>query len=310
MALSLSNSAHYTGPEALLPFSKESLVFVHNTANQGLDCLRPSLLYGGLETIRHNQNRQHPDLRLFEFGKTYFRSAPANAAENEAENSSSKRPSSKQKTGVETQRLALFMTGAHSPESWQPAAKSTVDFYTLKAHVQNILTRLGVSGYQETVVQEAPFQLAVSYHRGPQELVRFGKVLPAISKKMEVKNPVFYADFNFDNILPALGSGRVQYQELNKFPTVRRDLALVLDQHATFAQIRQLANKTAKQLLKEVNLFDVFEDEQKLGAGKKSYAVSFLFENPAKTLQDKEIDAMMQQLQEVFEQKLKANIRK
>jgi phenylalanyl-tRNA synthetase beta chain len=135
-------------------------------------------------------------------------------------------------------------------------------------------------------------------------------VLPAISKKMEIKNPVLYADFNFDNILSALSSGRIQFQELNKFPTVRRDLALVLDQSASFADVRQLAVKTAKTLLKEVNLFDVFEDEQKLGPGKKSYAVSFLFENPAKTLQDKEIDALMQQLQQVFEQKLKAIIRK
>lgn len=185
-----------------------------------------------------------------------------------------------------------------------------MDFYTLKAYVQNLLIRLGISGYQETVVQDPPFRVALRYHRGPQELVTFGSVLPGITKKMDIKNAVFFADFNFDNLLAALASNRIQFQELNRFPVVRRDLALVLDQPVTFAEIRQLAGRTAKKLLKEVNLFDVFEDESKIGAGKKSYAVSFLFEDPQKTLQDKEIDALMQQLQQVFEQKLNASIRK
>ena len=311
MGLSLSNSAYYTGPDALLAFTKSDLVFVHNTANQGLDCLRPSLLYSGLETIRHNQNRQHSDLRLFEFGKTYFKLATKAVPEKAiSQNGSSASPSIPEGNTTETLRLAIFLTGAHSPESWQPVAKQTVDFYTLKAQVQKVLSRLGISGYQETVLQEAPFQFALFYHRGPQELVRFGRVLPGISKKMEIKNPVYYADFNFDNILLALSSNRIQFQELNKFPTVRRDLALVLDRSVTFSEVRQIAGKTAKSLLKEINLFDVFEDEQKIGAGKKSYAVSFLFEDPSKTLQDKEIDSLMQQLQQVFEKKLNASIRK
>jgi len=289
MSLSLSNSAYYIGDNALLPFPKEALVYVHNTANQGLDCMRPTLLFGGLETIRHNQNRQNPDLRLYEFGKTY--QAPLG-------------------DGSETARLAIFLTGTHSPESWQPAAKEQTDFFTLKAYVQNLLTRLGISGFQETVLQEAPFRYALRYHRGPKVLATFGQVAPAISKKMDIKSAVFYADFNFDNVLAALASNRIQFAELNKFPVVRRDLALVLNQSVSFGEIRQLAAKTAKKLLTEVNLFDVFEDESKIGAGKKSYAVSFLFEDPQKTLQDKDIDALMQQLQQAFEQKLSATIRK
>ncbi len=289
MSLSLSNSAYYSGDGALLPLPQETLVFVHNTANQGLDCLRPTLLFSGLETIRHNQNRQNPDLRLYEFGKTYR--APLGDSS-------------------ETGRLGIFLTGAHSPESWQPAAKATADFFTLKTYVQNLLTRLGISGFQETTVQETPFRYALRYHRGPKELVVFGQVLPAISKKMDIKNPVFFADFHFDNILAALAGNRILFQELSKFPVVRRDLALVLNQSVTFSEIRQLAAKTAKKLLKDVNLFDVFEDAAKIGAGKKSYAVSFLFEDPQKTLQDKEIDALMQQLQQAFEQKLNATIRK
>ncbi|MBC7776886.1 MAG: phenylalanine--tRNA ligase subunit beta, partial [Phycisphaerae bacterium] len=211
---------------------------------------------------------------------------------------------------TETHRLSIFLTGIHSAESWQPVAKKTVDFFTLKAFVTNLLTRLGMSGFQETSLNEAPFQYALKFHRGPQELVTFGAVLPTILKKMDLKNPVFFADFNFENVLKALGSNKIQFTELNKFPTVRRDLALVIDQSVGFGDIRQLAAKTAKKMLKEVNLFDVFEDESKLGAGKKSYAVSFVFEDLEKTLQDKEIDALMGQLVGVFEGKLGAIIRK
>ena len=121
---------------------------------------------------------------------------------------------------------------------------------------------------------------------------------------------MFFADFHFENVLKALAGNKIQFAELNKFPTVRRDLALVLDRSIAFGEIRQLANKTAKKMLKDVNLFDVFEDEQKLGAGKKSYAVSFTFEDPEKTLQDKEIDHLMTLLQQAFETKLNAVIRK
>ncbi len=289
MSLALSNSAYYLGENAALPLDKEHLVFIHNSANQGLDCLRPSMLFSGLETIHRNQNRQNPDLRLFEFGKTYSR-----AGEKQEE----------------LHRLSILLTGAHTSESWQPAPKKSVDFFSLKTFVTNLLTRLGVSGYQETILNEGPFQYALKLHRGSQELVTFGAVLPAILKKMEIKNPVFFADFNFENVLKALGNNKIQFTELNKFPTVRRDLALVIDQSVGFGDIRQLAAKTAKKMLKEVNLFDVFEDESKLGAGKKSYAVSFVFEDPEKTLQDKDIDALMGQLVGVFEGKLGAQIRK
>ncbi|MFN0175024.1 MAG: phenylalanine--tRNA ligase subunit beta [Saprospiraceae bacterium] len=285
MSLALSNSAYYLGDGAALPLEKEQLVFIHNSANQGLDCLRPSMLFSGLEAIQRNQNRQHSDLRLFEFGKTY------------------------QQSSAETHRLSIFLTGAHSTESWQPASKKTVDFFTLKTFVTNLLTRLGVSGFQETTLDDAPFQYALKLHRGPQELVALGSVMPMILKKLDLKNPVFFADFNFENVLKALGSNKIQFAELGKFPTVRRDLALVIDQSVGFGDIRQLAAKTAKKMLKEVNLFDVFEDESKLGEGKKSYAVSFVFEDLEKTLQDKDIDALMGQLVGVFEGKLGAKIR-
>ncbi|MDX2279961.1 MAG: phenylalanine--tRNA ligase subunit beta [Saprospiraceae bacterium] len=295
MSLSLSNSANHLGEQALFPVEQDQLVFVHNTANQGLDCMRPTMLFSALDTILRNQNRQNADLRLFELGKTYLRKP--NSEEGKARFS-------------EVVRMSVCMSGAYQGESWQPSSKSKVDFYSLKALVQNLLARFGVGGYQETVLQEAPYQYALKYHRGPQELVTFGAVLPSILKKMDIKNPVFFADFNIDNLFKAVGSNKIQFTELNKYPTVRRDLALVLDQAVSFGDIKQLAGKTAKKMLKDINLFDVFEDESKLGAGKKSYAVSFTFEDPEKTLQDKDIDHLMQQLQQAFETKLNAGIRK
>ncbi len=301
MNLSLSNSDYYEGEKAILPLTSGAVVKVNNTANQGLDCLRPTLVVGGLEAIRHNQNRQRPDLRLFEFGKTYSRSE---VVESSADTRSTK--------GFhEVLRLGIFITGVHTTESWNPASKKSVDFYTLKTYVNQVLGRLGIGGFQETVLSsEGPFKTAMRYHRGPQELVTFGAVDPSLSKKFDVKNMVYFADFHFENVLKALSAVKTQYAELSKYPTVRRDLALVLGQAVSFGEIRQLAAKTVKKLLKDVNLFDVFEDESKLGPGKKSYAVSFVFEDIEKTLQDKDIDQMMQQLQTAFETKLNAQIRK
>ena len=331
MGLSLSNSAYYLADNAAFPLPKERLVFIHNSANQGLDCLRPTLLFSALEAVQRNQNRQNGDLRLFELGKVYSPPLPPreggstvrSAVEDDVypplespplpprEGGSTASSAVDTRTSFqETLRLSVSLTGTYQAESWQPAAKKTVDFYTLKAYVQNLLARLGLSGYQETVVQEAPYQYALKYHRGAQELVTFGAILPAILKKMDVKNAVFFADFHFENLLKTLANHKIAFTELNRFPTVRRDLALVLNRAVSFGDIRQLAGKTAKKILKETTLFDVYEDESKLGAGKKSYAVSFLFEDPDKTLQDKEIDAVMQQLQQAFETKLQASVRK
>jgi phenylalanyl-tRNA synthetase beta chain len=301
MGLSLSNSEYYQGPTAFLPMEEGSVVRVNNTANQGLDCLRPTLVLNGLESIRHNQNRQRPDLRLFEFGKTYRRSVVVGSTE---DNRSTEGFS-------EETRLGIFLTGGHTAASWHPVAKKEVDFYTLKATVHQVLSRLGVTGYQETVVQgTAPYRYAVRYHRGPQELVVFGALETGLLKQFEVKNAVYVADFNFDNLVAAHASVRVQYSEISRYPTVRRDLALILGEQVTFAEVRQLAFKTAKKLLKEVHLFDVYEDASRLGVGNKSYAVSFTFEDTTKTLQDKEIDGLMGQLQDTFTSKLKAQIRK
>jgi phenylalanyl-tRNA synthetase beta chain len=286
MALSLSQSKFYKDTEIV---DNQRLVFVNNTSNVHLDIMRPTMLVSALEAIAHNQNRQSADLRMFEFGKTYLTD----------------------KEGFEeTAHLSIIVTGNKTGESWRIKNGGSADFYTLKTYVTALLTRLGISGLQETAVTNAQLVLGLKYHRGAQTLVEFGKVQPKLRKAFDVKQDVYFADFQWDNILKALKNAKVGYTEISKYPSVRRDLALVLDASRTFGEITQIAQKSAKKLLKDVNLFDVFEDETKLGAGKKSYAVSFVFEDKDKTLGEKDIEKVMSDLIGKFEKDLGALIRR
>ena len=265
-------------------------MFVNNTSNVQLDVMRPDMLFSGLEALRHNQNRQQPDLKLFEFGKTYVRT---------------------EKGIVEPSHLSLFVTGARRPESWLQSGDAKADYYTLRALVQLVLDRMGIGGYQESVLDEDPvFAYGVRYHRGPKALVEFGQVHRPVLQKMDLRSAVYYADLHWDELLAAMPRQRAEFVELNKYPTVRRDLALVVENSVKFSDIVAIARKTGKQLLKEINLFDVYSNEEQLGKGKRSYAVSFSFEDPTKTLKDKEVDKVMNQLIEAYEQKIGAHIRR
>ena len=299
MSLSLSQSDYYKDE---LP---EDLVYVNNTSNVKLDIMRPGMLYSGLEAVVNNQHRQQTDLRLFEFGKTYHRKGNQEGAG--------------VKNYHEPHHLALFICGQRQAESWRSGKEEEADFYTLKSAVVNVLDRIGLGGYQETASGEQSsvgqalrgvFSYSLTFHRGAQELATLGKVQSALCKKMGIRGSVFYADLNWDALLQAAKKQSISLTELNKFPTVRRDLALIIGKSVKFADIASVARKTGKKLLKDINLFDVFEDESKLGEGKKSYAVSFLFEDPTRTLQDKEVDAAVQELIFQFESKLGATIRR
>ncbi len=289
MAVSLSESKYYK--EIFNSIPEEKLVYINNTSNVHLDIMRPTMLFSGLEAILHNQNRQQSNLRLFEFGRSYLKA--------ESENQF-----------VETNHLCLYMTGARHPESWLNKDKEEVDFYALKAKVRLVLDRLGVSGYQETGLDEEAYSFGVMYHRGPQEIVKIGKVSPRISKAMDIRSAVFYAEFNWDNVMKAIRKHKVSFAEISKFPSSRRDLALVIDNSVKFSDIVAIAKKTGKKLITDINLFDVYVNEEQLGAGKKSYAVSYIFEDPSKTLKDKEVDKVMNQLIKTYESKLGAVIRR
>ena len=180
----------------------------------------------------------------------------------------------------------------------------------MKSFVSNILKRTGVSGYQETAIKDDFFSYGLKCHRGPQSLVEFGKVSASILKKMDIRHDVYFADINMDALTKAMRKSSVLFTELNKFPTMRRDLALVIDNSVKFQDIAAIANKVGKKLLKKINLFDVYEDANRLGEGKKSYAVSFVFEDPTKTLQDKDVDKVMNNLIQEYEGKLGAVIRR
>jgi len=292
MGLSLSQSRYF---KELLQLPESDLVYVNNTSNIHLDVMRPSLLFSGLEAIVHNQNRQNADLKFFEQGYTYHPDGEG---------------------FKESEWLTLYVTGRRQTENWHNTDKAPVNYYTLKGYVEQLMNKVGVGNYQTTVLNgdESSTSIELSYglryHRGPQVIVEFGKVKPRLATSMNVKQDVFYAAFSMKTLLSILKKSKIDFVELTKYPTVRRDLALVIGKNVKFEDITGIARKTGKKLLRDVNLFDVYENEEQLGKDKKSYAVSFLFEDPTRTLKDKEIDKIMQRLIDGYEKELGAVIRR
>src|SRR6185437_3578052 len=263
-----------------------------------------SLLFSGLEVLAYNINRRQKDLRLFEFGKTYSHTGS---------------------TYSEKNRLSLFITGNKFHESWNASSKAS-DFYDLKTVVLNILSKLGIQNTEVGLTDsgllseglvvklkhvkkydKAEAILSVKLFN-EEELVNFGLVKDAYAKLADVKQKVWYADFDLDLLFKVYGKS-IQFAEISKFPEVRRDLSLVLDKAITFEKISELAAKTERKLLKEVNVFDVYEGEN-IGKDKKSYSISFILEDMEQTLTDKVIDKTMEKLMESFEKELGAVIRK
>lgn len=290
MALSLSESRYYGGgPEAE---RVDGLVYVNNTSNVTYDIMRPSMLESGLEAVVHNQNRRQTDLRLFEFGRTYHLDGD---------------------TYKEQNHLTLFLTGRRRPENWHDGvqgSKAPVSYYALKSAVELVMQRLGIQNYRTAEAPSDTFAYGLRAQAGPMPLVDFGKVAPARTQVVGTKGEVFYADFQWDNLLRVMPKKPLKVRELNKYPTARRDLALVVSKEVTFEQLATAARKAEKKMLTEINLFDVYENEEQLGAGKKSYALSFVFENPARTFKDKEVDKAVDRLVGAFTTQLGAEVRR
>lgn len=292
MGLSLSQSRYFRD---LLQLPEEELVYVNNTSNIHLDVMRPTMLFSGLEAIVHNQNRQNADLKFFEQGYTY-------------------RPDGE--GFKEEEFLTVFLTGRREAESWHHPKKAPMTYYTLKGYVEQLMNRVGTGNYQTTVLNgdenstSDTLSYGLRYHRGAQVIVEFGKVKPNLVEGMDVKQHVFYAAFRVKSLVGIVKKNKIDFAELTKYPRVRRDLALVIGKNVKFEDITGIARKTGKKILKDVNLFDVYENEDQLGKDKKSYAVSFTFEDPTRTLNDKEIDKVMQQLITTYEGELGAVIRR
>ena len=291
LGLSLSRSSYYQHDEEI----KDSLVFINNTSNQSLDLMRPSMLMSGLEVILHNQNRQIADLSIFEFGKTYTQDSELKFNEK--------------------QQLSMFIAGQRNPESWLNQQKSKVSFYTLKAYVQNIFEKLGIdlqgSSFKHHFIEnQGNWAYALEVKRGRDNLATVGMIHPKILFEMDIKSQVFHAVINWDLLLQIVKKQKIQYKPLAKFPSMRRDLALIIPEDIQFHQVLNIAQKNGKSILKEVNLFDVYTNKEHLGEGKKSYAVSFIFQDENKTLVDKDVDNIMENLIQFYERELGAFIRK
>ena len=265
----------------------EHAVKILNPLSGDLDVMRQSMLYSGLEAINYNQNRKNADLKLYEFGKVY---------------------ELKDEKYNEYQRFSVFITGASQTEQWNRPVKPA-SFYNLKSFVDGLLQRLNISDYTVEDAGSTELAYGLQYNRGNKASVKFGQVSAAALKKVDVDKEVFYADFNFDVILALVKKNRIVFQDVPKFPAVKRDLSMLVDTNVSFGQLKQIAQKTERKLLKEVSVFDVYQGD-KLPAGKKSYALSFILQDEEKTLTDKAIDAIMQKLIYNFGKEAGAEIRK
>ena len=261
-------------------------VEILNKLSEDLGVMRQSLLFSGLEVLAHNINRRQKDLKLFEFGTVYFKEADGYREE---------------------KRLALYLTGDKTAESWLVPSKA-VAFPDIYSVVELILEKMGIDTSEVQVVHEAPFDYALQINLGTKELGKIGLLQKEVGKLAEVKQEVFCADLNWD-LITKKSKGLKKYGEISKFPEVRRDLSLVIDKKVTFDQIKKVANKAGGKLLQKVGVFDVYQGD-KIEAGKKAYALSFYLQDNEQTLTDKVIDKAMSRLIESFEKEVGAFIRK
>lgn len=260
-------------------------VKILNYLSEDLSVMRQTLIFSGLEVMAYNVNRRQKDLKLFEFGKTYHE---VNGKYSEKE------------------RIALFISGNIQEETWLEKARE-VTFHDLAASVNQILVAMKVKSVEKETADANIFSEGITLTLNKKPVVSFGLLKSAITKKADVKAPVFFADFDWDYLLKQYNSA-VEFKEVSRFPEVRRDLSLVVEKKITFEELRQIAYKTEKQLLRSVNVFDVYEGANL--EGKKSYSISFILQDDQQTLTDKVIDKSMQRLIATYERELGAVIRK
>ncbi|MDO5522870.1 MAG: phenylalanine--tRNA ligase subunit beta [Bacteroidia bacterium] len=291
---SLTKKSYYEHNETY-PLSR--CVSLLNPLSNDLGVMRQTLLYGGLESIAYNRNRKHYDLHFYEFGNCYFFDADR------------KREDKILSGHSEETYLGLWICGDSNPKNWAtPRTETSV--FQLKAHVENILKRMGFTSNQVIFepIQSPIYSAGMSIRTFKQPIGNFGIVSDNILKKFDIDTDVFFAEMNWDVILKETSKSEVRFTEISKFPPVSRDLALLIDKNVTFAQIEQVAKKSEKKLLKGISLFDVYEGKN-LPEGKKSYAVNFVLQDEEKTLNDKQIDAVMQKIRHNLQKELGAVLR-
>lgn len=304
---SLTKTAYYDNMETVC--KSENLVRLMNPLSQDLGVLRQTLLFGGLESISRNTNRKEADLRFFEFGNCYYFHAE------KKQDTTGVIPSGETSKQIlsaynEDEHLALWLTGKRVNGNWAHADEDS-SVYELKAYVLNILSRLGVPFGALVFGEEKNdiFSKAQTIsNRGGKLIAEFGIVSKKQTAKLDIDAPVFYADINWKSLMKLVKNKSVSYSELSKFPAVSRDLALLLDKNVAFADVERIAYQSEKKLLKEVRLFDVYEGKN-LEPGKKSYAVNFVLQDDTKTLNEKQIEAIMSKIEQNICKQLDAKVR-
>lgn len=265
----------------------EEAVQILNPLSSDLNVMRQELLMPALESVSYNQNRKTADIRFYEFGKTYHLIDGAY---------------------VERPRLLILLSGNNQSEQWNQKPVS-VSFYHLKAAVDAVIGRLGIHTFQSEEVNDERFAFGLKYFRGEKTLVSFGAATAADQKKADVDKEVYYADFDWALLLDLVRKNKIVNKEVSKYPSVRRDLSMLVDTAVTFDTLKTIAFKAEKKLIKNVQVFDVYVGD-KLPEGKKSYALNFTIQDEEQTLTDKQIDAVMQKIIHNLAQTVNAEIRK
>ncbi len=290
MTNSLSKQAYYTDN---FEYPIENCVSLLNPLSQDLAVLRQNLLYTGLEVVAYNINRKLSDLKLFEFGKTYL--LPEQNKTEKVDNY------------IEENKLSLYITGNILPKNWIEKERKT-NFYFLKRWVDSIMKRMNINVTTLSEITSAQFQYGLMYFNKNTPLVSFGKLSNDCLKIFDIKQDVYFAEFNWDNLISIAIEQKVIFKELPKYPAVHRDLAMIISKETNYSTLESIAYKYCKELLVEVSLFDVYEGES-IGTGKKSYAMSFVLQSNERTLTDAEINKAMDTLIKAYEKDVEAIIR-
>jgi phenylalanyl-tRNA synthetase beta chain len=292
MCNSLTKGAYYEQRESY----NNRIAYIINPLSNDLNCMRQSLIFGGLESIIYNINHKNSNLKFYEFGNCYFHDKKENIQNALNEYS-------------ETFNLGIFLTGLSEEPNWNTASQK-LSFYHLKAFVNNVLAKAGVD-VSKLYVLPLEHELltdGLTYEINKKKLAVLGSVKTNVLKEFDIKQEVFSAEINWSLVQQLIRNRKIAYKELAKYPEVRRDLSMVLDTTVTYEQLVKLAEKTEKKLIKKINLFDVYQGD-KIEKGKKSYALSFTLQDEDKTLTDSQIDKVMQNLMKAFESELGAKIR-
>ncbi|HLN20159.1 MAG TPA: phenylalanine--tRNA ligase subunit beta [Bacteroidales bacterium] len=277
-------------------FRNDQLVLLANPLSSDLNAMRQSLLYGGLTSVAWNINRQNQDLKLYEFGNCYFYNK-------------SDKTNPVAKDYIEKESLDLFITGNAFTQNWNIKSSPT-DFFNIKSFAEMVFTRLGLSPDNFTLSESDKkyFAESIAYLHNNKLIAETGRVSKNYLQKFDIKQDVYYAHIEWDQLINATKGHNISFHELPKYPWVRRDLALLIDRGIKFSQIKELSFRSERNILKDVRLFDVYESDN-LGENKKSYAVSFILRDDLRTLTDKNIEKVMNNLIRVFQKDLNAQVR-